>query len=81
MAEDISPTCLDWDINRLVLSIIDFLDPRFLTFLQAQNLGGGLTYGAKGFPVVLCHLLHTEAPAPRPDPVGKELYGVQCRAV
>jgi len=42
-------------INQLVLSIGEFADPRFLTFLQAQQLGGSVKQGEKGFPVVLWH--------------------------
>ena len=39
-------------INRLVLSTSGFSDPRFLTFRQARALGGTVTRGQRGIPVV-----------------------------
>jgi len=42
-------------INQLVLSIGEFADPRFVTYLQAEQLGGHVRKGAQGFPVVLWH--------------------------
>jgi antirestriction protein ArdC len=40
-------------INRVVLSSTDYRDHRWITFKQAQNLGGGVRKGEKGTPVVL----------------------------
>ena len=42
-------------INKLVLSLSNFTDHRFVTFLQAQQLGENVKQGEKGFPVVLWH--------------------------
>lgn len=39
-------------INQLMLSTSDFADPRYVTFYQAQELGGHVKAGAKGFPIV-----------------------------
>lgn len=39
-------------VNRLVLSLTPFSDPRFLTYKQAQNLGGSVRKGEKGTPIV-----------------------------
>ncbi len=39
-------------INRLVLSVAGFSDPRFLTYKQATDLGGHVRKGEKGLPVV-----------------------------
>ena len=39
-------------INRLLLSVAGFTDPRFLTFKQALMLGGSVRKGEHGLPVV-----------------------------
>jgi len=39
-------------INYLMLATSNFTDPRYLTFLQAQDLGGHIKQGALGFPIV-----------------------------
>jgi antirestriction protein ArdC len=39
-------------INYLSLASADFNDPRYLTYLQAQKLGGNVKQGAHGFPIV-----------------------------
>lgn len=39
-------------INFLVLATADFADPRYLTFLQAKDLGGHVKQGERGFPVI-----------------------------
>jgi len=54
-------------INQLVLSTGDFADPRFITFLQAQQLGGSVKQGEKGFPVVLWHFPTAEEIRNDPD--------------
>jgi antirestriction protein ArdC len=40
-------------INRVVLSSTDFRDHRWVTFKQAQSLGGCVMKGEKGTPVIL----------------------------
>ena len=42
-------------INKLVLSLSDFRDHRFVTYLQAEQLGGNVKKGERGFPVVIWH--------------------------
>lgn len=39
-------------INFLMLATADFGDPRYLTFLQAKELGGCVKQGAHGLPVI-----------------------------
>jgi len=39
-------------INYLSLAAADYTDPRYLTYLQAKNLGGNVKQGAHGFPVI-----------------------------
>ena len=42
-------------INKLVLSLSNFTDHRFVTFLQAKDLGGNVKQGEKGFPIIVWH--------------------------
>lgn len=47
-------------INRLLLSMTEFSTPYFLTFKQAQNLGGHIKKGSRGIPVLFWQLVKIE---------------------
>ena len=51
-------------INAFYLSMLGFTDPRFLTFKQAQALGGRVRKGEKGYPVVFWKFLSLRVPHP-----------------
>ena len=44
-------------INRLLLSMTDFSSPYFLTYRQAQNLGGHIKKGSHGIPIVFWQIV------------------------
>lgn len=47
-------------INVFLLGMAPFNDPRWVTFKQAQALGGNVRKGSKGFPVIYWNWIETE---------------------
>lgn len=74
-------------INFLMLAgTSDFADPRYLTFLQAKDLGGCVKKGAEGFPVIKWHFPTDEDlkrnPNARPWAKGYTVFSVeQCEGL
>lgn len=69
-----------------MLATCEYADPRFLTFLQAQQLGGSVKRGAEGFPVIKWHfptdLEIAKNPNARPWARGYTVFGVeQCEGL
>lgn len=70
-------------INFLMLATAEYADPRYVTFLQAKELGGSIKQGAKGYPVVKWHFPTEEDrrknPNARPWAKGFTVFNVeQC---
>lgn len=60
--------------NWFLLGMLSFQHPVFLTYRQAQSLGGHIRKGEHGFPVIFWKLLEiTEDTATEADQVGKKI--------
>ena len=60
--------------NWFLLGMLPFQHPIFLTFRQAQSLGGHVSKGEQGFPVLFWKLLEvTEETASDPEEIGKKI--------
>jgi antirestriction protein ArdC len=60
--------------NWFLLGILSYPNPIFLTYRQAQALGGHIRKGERGFPVVFWKLLQiTEDTATEADQVGRKI--------
>jgi antirestriction protein ArdC len=60
--------------NWFLLGMLPYANPVYLTFKQAQALGGSVRKGEQGFPVLFWKLLEvTEDDATDPDQIGKKI--------
>jgi antirestriction protein ArdC len=60
--------------NWFLLGMLPYSSPVFLTFKQAQGLGGSVRKGEKGWPVVFWKMLEvTEDLAEKPEDIGKKI--------
>jgi len=60
--------------NWFLLGMLPFTNPVYLTFKQAQALGGSVRKGEQGFPVLFWKILEvTEENATDPEQVGKKI--------
>lgn len=66
-------------INSFLLNMLRAPSPYWVTYNQADKLGGHVKKGAKGVPVIFWKWLETKTPTGRIDADGKpEMEGVPC---